>query len=143
MNSQNISYKLKTFSAAIILLITLSIIYSCTIIYNKNTFYPTVNKGRILVNSEKTALEKCMETKDFKTPVKCKFKYAVVNLDGKILASSIDNYKKNDTVNLHEFIEYGSSFSLKNPNIIKFSEPLIINNIQVGTAVFLIPKKNF
>lgn len=143
MNNQSISFKLKAFFSVIIILIIFSSIYSYAIIYNKNKAYPTVNKGRLLANSTKIEIEKAIENNNSEVPIKSDFKYAAADLNGKILISSIDKYKKGSVINLNYFTEYDSKFSFENPKIISYSEPLIVDNVQVGTAVFLIPKKKF
>lgn len=51
--------------------------------------------------------------------------------------------KVNTIVNLHDFIEYDSKFYKQNKDIVKYTEPLIVNNDEVGTVIFLIPKKYF
>lgn len=141
--NSSIASKLKIVALIIILLIVLAAAYLYIIIYNKNGFYPTVNRGRILTNSTKTAVEMSITDKDSRTPVKSDFKYVVVDLNGKILLSSINEYKKGSAVSLYDFTEYDSRFSLKNPKLIKYAEPFIINGTQVGTIIFLIPKKDF
>lgn len=143
MNRQSIAFKLKIFSAVIIILAAFTNLYLFQIMYNKNTFYPTVNKGRLLTSSAVTEVQKCIAVGDFNTTVKCNYKYTAVNLSGKVLMSSISEYKKNTIVNLNEFIQYDKRFSLKNPELVKYSEPLIANNKQEGTVVFYIPKKEF
>lgn len=143
MNNESISFKLKIFSFSIITLTILSIIYSCTVLYNKNNFYPTVNKGRLLVNSEKTKIEDCIKTNYTNKNIKFYFKYAAIDLNGKVLMSTINAYKVNSMVNLHDFIQYDHKYSSANPKLIKYTEPLINDNSQIGTVIFLIPKGNF
>lgn len=143
MNSRSILFKLKAFFAAIIILLTLTILYLSQIMYSKNSVYPTANKGRILTSSAKAEIEKCILAEDFNSNVNCNYKYAAVDLNGKILMSSITEYKNNSVVNLKEFIQYDSRFSLKNPELVKYNEPLIANNKQQGTVIFYIPKKEF
>lgn len=143
MNNQSISFKLKVLSLSIIVLIAFVIIYSSALIYNKNTFYPTVNKGRLLTSSIKTDIEEALMKRDFITPLKTDFPYAAVDLNGRVLSSSIAKYKKNTVINLNDFMEYDNKASLEQPEIIKYTEPLVINNTQVGTAIFLISKEKF
>ncbi|WP_041710791.1 histidine kinase dimerization/phospho-acceptor domain-containing protein [Clostridium pasteurianum] len=143
MNNQSISFKLKVLSLSIIVLITFVIIYSSALIYNKNTFYPTVNNGRLLTSSIKTNIEEALIKRDFTTPLKTDFPYAVIDLNGRVLSSSIVKYKKDTVVNLNDFMEYDNKASLEQPEIIKYTEPLIIDNTQVGTVIFLIPKDKF
>jgi signal transduction histidine kinase len=143
MNNQSISFKLKVISISIIILVTFVIIYSSALIYNKNIFYPTVNKGRLLTSSTKTNIEEALIKRDFTTPMKVDFPYAVVDLNGRVLSSSIAKYKKDTIVNLNDFMEYDNKSSLEQPEAIKYTNPLIINNTQVGTAIFLIPKEKF
>lgn len=143
MNKQSIAFKLRAFSIVIIALIIFSIIYSYVVLYKINIAYPTANKGRLLTNSAKTDIENAFAEKKYDSTIKCDFKYAAADLKGRILMSSIDEYKKNPVVNLHDFSEYDSRFALKNPNLIRYSEPLIVNDAQVGTVIFLIPKEQF
>ena len=143
MNNQNISFKLKMLSLSIIVLITFAIIYSSVLVYNKNTFYPTVNKGRLLTSSMKNSIEEALVKRDFTTPLKIDFPYAVIDLNGRVLSSSIAKYKKDIVVNLNDFMEYDNKASFDQPGIIKYTDPLIIDNTQVGTVIFLIPKEKF
>lgn len=141
MNNKRIELKLKIYTLSIIVLVIFIAIYSSSILYNKNTFYPTVNKGRILTNSIKLNLEEILIKNDFTVNIKSKYPYAVIDLNGKVLISSINEYKKDTIVNLNDFIEYDNKISTGEPNLIKYSTPLIINNRQAGTVIFLIPKE--
>lgn len=143
MNKESISFKLKIFLFSTILLVCLSIIYSYVILYNKNTFYPTVNKGRLLTASTKVKLEEDFEKNNSSFLEKSNYSYTVVDLKGKILFSSISDYKKDELVNLQDFMEYDSKSSLQYPGFVRYTQPLIIDNIQVGSAIFLIPKSDF
>ncbi|WP_298846015.1 hypothetical protein [Clostridium sp.] len=53
MNNQSIALKIRAFLLSVIILVVFVIIYSTNLVYNKNDFYPTVNKGRLLTNSLK------------------------------------------------------------------------------------------
>ncbi len=57
MSNKSISFKLKVCTLSIIIVIALIISYSSLLIYKKNTFYPTANKGRMLTNSIKLNIE--------------------------------------------------------------------------------------
>lgn len=143
MNRENAAYKLKAFLALSIILTILASVYTYAVIYDKNSFYPTVNKGRLLTNSAKLKIENAIAENNFEAPIKCRFKYAVVDLKGKVLLSTIGEYKKNTVVDLKDFLEYDKRFSMKNPHLIRYCEPIIIDNTEAGTAVFLIPKADF
>lgn len=143
MYREKISFKFRMFFCVTTLLLIFSIVYIYLIIYKQNSYYPTVNNGRILTNNIKVKLEKAVETSSYKKDIKSDFKYAVVDINGRILISYIDEYKRNTTVNLYDFIEYDSKFYKQNKNIIKYAEPLIVNNKEIGTVIFLIPKKCF
>ena len=143
MNKENIAFKLKIFLVATIILIVFTNIYSYTILYNKNTYYPTVNNGRLLTNRTKVKLEEALAKNNENLIEKSDFSYTVVDLKGKVLFSSISEYKKDDIVNLHDFMEYDSKTSLENPGFVKYTQPLLIDNTQVGSVIFLIPKNNF
>lgn len=143
MNRESIAFKLKAYLVSVTLLLVFSMIYSYVIMYNRNTFYPTANKGRILTNSTKIEVEKAFEDNNFESSIKSDYKYAVINLDGKVLMSSIDSYKKDSSVNLNEFWEYDSRFSNENHGMIRYSQPVIVKSVQVGIVVFYIPKDSF
>ncbi|HEY8893087.1 MAG TPA: HAMP domain-containing sensor histidine kinase [Clostridium sp.] len=143
MNNQSIALKIKFLVLSVIVLVAFVIIYSTNLIYNKNSFYPTVNRGRILTSSIKTSLEKVLVNNNSKSPLKTDFPYAVVDLKGKVLYSTISTYKKDALTNLNEFMEYDNKSSLQQVGLVKYTTPLIINSAQVGTAIFLIPKENF
>jgi signal transduction histidine kinase len=87
-------------------------------------------------------MEAALEKNDFISALKSKFPYAAIDLQGKVLFSSISEYKKESRVNLTEFLEYDSNDSVNQPGLIKYIAPLIINNTQAGTAIFLIPKSD-
>lgn len=141
MNSKSITFKLRLFTLSIILLVSFVIIYSLNIIYNKNTSYPTVNKGRVLISSVKSSLEEAIFKNDL-SDINSKYPFAIIDLQGKVLYSSINIYKKDNIINLNDFIEYDNSSATVNPELIKYSTALSINNVQIGTAIFLIPKKD-
>lgn len=143
MDNKRIDLKLKIFTLSIIILIIITLIYSSILIYNKNTVYPTANKGRLLTNSLKNNIEEALVKNDFNTEIKSPYSYTVIDLSGKVLYSNIDKYSKNHVVNLKDFIEYDNKTSLEEPDFIKYSTPLIINSTQVGTAIFLISKDEF
>lgn len=143
MYKEKISFKFRMFFCATTLLLMLSIAYLYVIIYNQNSYYPTVNNGRVLTNSTKIKIEDAVKTNNYEKNIKSDFKYAAANLNGKILMSSIKQYPQNTNVNLYDFMEYDSKFYKQNKDTIKYTEPLIVNNNEVGTVVFLIPKKYF
>lgn len=143
MNNKRIDLKLKIFTSTSIILVAAILIYSVFLIYNKNTFYPTANKGRILTNSAKTNIEEALAKNNFNAEIKSPYSYVVIDSNGRVLYSSINRYPKDSVVNMKEFIEYDNKTSLEEPDVIKYSAPMIINNTQVGTAIFLIPKDEF
>lgn len=143
MYREKISFKFSLFFCITTLLLMFSIAYLYVIIYNENSNYPTVNNGRVLTNNTKVKIEYAFKANDYKKNIKSDFKYAAVNLKGEILMSSINKYPRNTTVNLYNFMEYDSKFYKQNKDTIKYTEPLIVNNNQVGTVIFFIPKKYF
>ena len=142
MNNQSISCKTKAFSLSVIVLVTFVMIYSAFLIYNKNNYYPTVNKGRLLTYSIKINMEEALEKNELIPALKSDYFYAVIDLNGKVLVSSISEYNKDSRVNLKDFLEYDNKASVKQPGLIKYTVPLIIKNTQEGTAIFLIPKED-
>lgn len=143
MNREKISFKFRRFFLISAVLLIFSIVYSYVIVYNQNSYYPTVNNGRILTNNIKVKLEKAVQANSYKKDIKSDFKYAVVDLNGRILMSSINEYKRNTTVNLYDFMQYDGKFKERNKDVIKYSEQLISNNSQIGSVIFLIPKEYF
>ncbi|MBW9146682.1 HAMP domain-containing histidine kinase [Clostridium sp. CM027] len=143
MNKQSIALKVKVFTLSVIVLVAFVIIYSTNLIYNKNSFYPTVNKGRLLTSSIKISVEEALVSNNSEFSLKSDFPYAVIDLNGKVLYSSISIYKKDAVADLNEFMEYDNKASMQHPGLIKYTIPLIINSKQVGTAIFLIPKEDF
>jgi len=73
--------------------------------------------------------------------LKSDFPYAVIDLNGKVLFSSISEYKKGSLVDFNDFMEYDNNTSLKQPGLIKYTSSLIVSHAQVGTVTFLIPKE--
>ena len=142
MNSKSIALKLRIITIAIVLLAIFVTVYSGFLIYNKNTMYPTVNKGRVLTNSIKLDIEEALSKNDFDHEIESPYYYAVIDLSGKVLSSTIDEYKKDDVINFNDFVEYDNKTYSEEPGLIKYSAPVAIDNKQVGTAIFLIPKEN-
>ncbi|MHC1684654.1 MAG: ATP-binding protein [Clostridiaceae bacterium] len=143
MSNKSISLKLKVYILSIIIVITFIAIYSAILIYKKNTFYPTANKGRVLTNSIKLNIEEALEKNDYAKDIESQYPYAVVDLNGKVLYSSISEYKRDSIINLKDFIEYDNKTSREWTGLIKYSTSLVINNKQLGTAIFLLPKEEF
>lgn len=141
MNSEKISFKIKAFSLSVIAAVVFIIIYSTLLIYNKNSYYPAVNNGRLLTYSLKTNIETALEKNDFLYTLKSSYPYTVIDLNGNVLFSSVSQYKKGSIVNINEFLEYDTKASADYPGLIKYTAPLIIKNVQAGTAIFLIPKE--
>ncbi|MGH4126034.1 MAG: hypothetical protein ACREV6_24270 [Clostridium sp.] len=135
--------KFKVFTLSIIILSTFVIIYSAALIYSKNEFYPTANKGRLLTNSAKINIEQALAKNGFTNEIKSQYSFTVIDLGGRVLSSSITKYKKDMVINLKDFIEYDNKASPEEPGLVKYSTPLIINNTQIGTAIFLISKADF
>ena len=143
MSSRGIAFKFKALTLSIIILSVFVIIYSSVLIYRKNLFYPTVNKGRVLTNSVKLNIEEAIEKREFTTKINSHYPFAAIDLDGKVLLSSISKYNKDMVIGLNDFIEYDNKASAEDNETIKYSAPLIIDNRQIGTAIFLIPKEEF
>ncbi len=142
MNKQSISLRIKAISLAIIILVTFVLIYTSFLIYHKNNYYPTVNKGRLLTYSTKINLEEALEKNDSIVDFKSSFSYAVIDLNGKVLYSDLSEYSNGSIASLNDNLEYDGKASVKHPGYIKYIAPLVIKNTQVGTAIFLIPKKD-
>jgi len=140
VNKQIIALKVKAICLWIIAIVVFVLIYSAFLIYNKNNYYPTANKGRLLTDSIRSNIESAIEKNIIVPDFKSKFPYTVIDLKGKILFSSISEYKKGETVNLMEFLEFDNKAQIKKPGFIKYISPLIINNAQEGTVIFLINK---
>ncbi|MDP4146337.1 MAG: HAMP domain-containing sensor histidine kinase [Bacillota bacterium] len=143
MNSKSMAFKLRNFTLLIIVFAAAVSIYSYYLLYSKNAYYPTVNKGRILTSSTKIAIEDAIAKNNLNVKLKSKYAFAVIDLKGKILQSTINKYKKDEIINLNNFIEYDNKASAEVSGFVKYSTPLAINNTQVGTAIFLIPKEDF
>ena len=143
MNKESISFKLKASALFLVSLLFLLIIYSGFLIHKKNSLYPTANRGRLLTNSAKEDIEKAIKENSQNESIVSKYKYAAANLDGKIIYSSINEYKKDTYVNILDFNSFDERFSNSHKKIIRYSEPLVINKRQVGTVIFLIPEKDF
>ena len=99
MNKQIIALKVKAICLWIIAIVVFVLIYSAFLIYNKNNYYPTANKGRLLTDSIRSNIESAIEKNIIVPDFKSKFPYTVIDLKGKILFSSISEYKKGETVN--------------------------------------------
>lgn len=143
MISKSISLKLKIFCLAVIALAAFIIIYCTELLYEKNNYYPTVNRGRVLTSSAKIQIEEALEKGDSINSLKTGYPYAVADLQGRILASSINRYEKDSIVDLQNFLEYDGRALLEQPGLIKYSIPIIVRNTQVATAVFFISKEEF
>ncbi|MDS0524862.1 HAMP domain-containing histidine kinase [Clostridium sp. SHJSY1] len=143
MNKKSIEFKLKMITLLIVSITTSIIIYSAFLIYHKNINYPTVNKGRVLTNSVKTDIEEVLEKDDFSNEVESSYKYAVIDLEGKVLKSSINKYAKGDSIDLKESLEYDTHASMQETEVVKYSAPLIVKGKQTGTIIFLIPMEKF
>ncbi|PRR83577.1 HAMP domain-containing sensor histidine kinase [Clostridium vincentii] len=143
MNKMGINSKLKIFTVLIVTCAISITIYTAFLISNKNNIYPTVNKGRILTNSLKLSIEEALENNSLTLNTELTYDYTAIDLSGKVLASTIDRYKKDTVVNLKESIEYDNQSLADEPNYVRYPTPLIIDNKQVGTAIFLIPKEEF
>ena len=91
MNSKSIALKLRIITIAIVLLAIFVTVYSAFLIYDKNTMYPTVNKGRVLTNSIKLDIEEALSKNDFDNEIESPYYYAVIDLSGKVLSSTIND----------------------------------------------------
>ena len=143
MTRKSISFKLKLFSLIVIATVAFIIVYSTALIYEKNNYYPTVNRGRILTSSAKIQIEEALEKGYPITSLKTGYPYAVVDLKGRVLSSSINKYEINNMVDLQDFLEYDGKTAQEQPGIIKYNVPIIISNTQKATAIFFIPKEEF
>ncbi|MCX8130864.1 MAG: HAMP domain-containing histidine kinase [Clostridia bacterium] len=143
MNRKKVAFKLSFFTLIVILSAVFVVMYSYALTYSETTFYPKVNKGRLLTSSVMTNIEEALVKNNPTARVKSPYPFAVIDLHGKVLFSSIEKYRKGMTVNLNDFIEYDNRASLEYPGYIKYSAPLILTNKQVGSAIFLIPEEAF
>ncbi|HEX3028438.1 MAG TPA: hypothetical protein VHT34_03850 [Clostridia bacterium] len=104
MNKKSAALKLKLFVLSILVLAVFITLYAYTLVYSKNNFYPTANNGRLLTNTAKLDIEEALAENDF-TRVKSQYPFAVIDLKGRVLASTISKFKRGMVVDLNDFFK--------------------------------------
>lgn len=67
--------------------------------------------------------------------------FAVINLNGEVIESTIDDFIKGSTINIESSIGYDNSFQKSNENLVRYSIPLVINKVQKGIIVVDLKKE--
>lgn len=65
----------------------------------------------------------------------------IIDLSGRVLFSSKKGEEQNEFVDLKQDINFDSYYEKQNPNLVRITNPIVINNTIQGIAVFEIPKR--
>lgn len=143
MRTEGIYITLKRNSIFILCIMFIGILISgitAFFIIKSSSSYPVVNRCRIITKNASDYIEKNFYAGDFQNLEAFDFKTEIIDSKGNILYNNLNNNK--GKINIKENISYDMNFSSLNSSIIKYSCPVVVNDNQVGNAVFFINKES-
>lgn len=141
MNRKSIYYKSKIniiITSLIILCGMILSMFTALYILKSRNSYPAVNNARLVTKDALDNIKSNFTSKSFNGLSKFNFKIKILDLRGNILYNSYDN--KSGVEDIASSIGYDINFSSLNDGLIKYSSPVIVNEMQMGTSVFYIKK---
>lgn len=137
MNNNYVNKKIKVITVTIFFLVLL--LFSYFVITHRINGKNTYNKSnilRILVNPQLEEIKEMFNRKRYYSKKEF-YNFDLLDLSGNILFSSNNNF--NGRVDLEKDIGYDNAFTVENNSIVRYSVPLMKNDIQSGIVTFYIP----
>ncbi|WP_027632413.1 HAMP domain-containing sensor histidine kinase [Clostridium hydrogeniformans] len=124
---------------AIYIIIVLSLIYSILMLNKKSEKIDTSNPLRIETSNQRDLVKEMFKENNYY--MKSDFyNYVVINLNGEVIFSSIDDFVKGEKINIETQIGYDNVFIKNNQGLIRYSTPLVIDGLQEGTIIIDLPQ---
>jgi len=124
-----------TFGIIILSLATINLNYT-------NDFDNKTNYCRILTSELMNNVEKAYINEDVKNLKINKYEYTLISLEGKIIKTTEKGIINGDTLILRTNLAFDNWYEENNPNNIRYSTPLIINNKVVAIVRIIVPKSD-
>ncbi|WP_042273494.1 HAMP domain-containing sensor histidine kinase [[Clostridium] dakarense] len=139
-----IGKKISIFTGLICLFIIVSFIYSIIILKDDSKKEGKTNLLRVETSTQREKIKEMYKNNNFYMEESF-YDYCVINLRGEVIFSILKDFKKGDKVNLEADIGYDNSFSKRNKSnnsneLVRYSTPLVNNNVQEGTIIIDLPK---
>lgn len=137
LNNNYVNKKIKVITVTIFFLVLL--LFSYFVITHRINGKNTYNKSnilRILVNPQLEEIKEMFNRKRYYSKKEF-YNFDLLDLSGNILFSSNNNF--NGRVDLEKDIGYDNAFTVENNSIVRYSVPLMKNDIQSGIVTFYIP----
>ncbi|EPZ57263.1 hypothetical protein H477_2341 [[Clostridium] sordellii ATCC 9714] len=121
----------------------ISFIYSIIILKYDGKEEGKSNILRIQTSIQREKIKEMYEDNNFRME-KSFYNYAFINLKGEVIFSNLKDFKKESRVNLENDIGYDNSFIQRTSDgklnkLVRYSTPLVINNVQKGTIIIDVP----
>jgi len=131
--------KISIFTGLICLFVILSVIYSLLILKKDINKEDKSNLLRIETSNQRELIKEMFKENiyymenDF-------YDYTVINLIGEVIFSSIDDFNKGEKINLENEIGYDNAFDNRKNGLIRYSTPLVNDDVQEGIIIIDLPQ---
>lgn len=139
VKSDYLGKKITIFTGILCLLIIVSFIYSTIIIKDDINKEDKSNLLRVEISNQRELIKEMYKDNNYYIENNF-YDYAVINLKGEVIFSSIKDLNKEDKINLESEIGYDNAFSKRNDGLVRYSTPLMKDDTQEGIIIIDLPQ---
>jgi len=131
--------KISIFTGLIYLFVILSVVYSLLILKEDIKKEDKSNLLRIETSNQRELIKEMFKENNYYMENDF-YNYTVINLKGEAIFSSIDDFNKGEKINLENEIGYDNAFHNRKNALIRYSIPLVNNDVQEGIIIIDLPQ---
>jgi len=131
--------KISIFTGLTYLFVILSVVYSLLILKEDIKKEDKSNLLRIETSNQRELIKEMFKENSYYMENDF-YDYTVINLKGEAIFSSIDDFNKGEKINLENEIGYDNAFDNRKNALIRYSIPLVNNDVQEGIIIIDLPQ---
>ncbi|WP_346920506.1 HAMP domain-containing sensor histidine kinase [Clostridium sp. UBA7339] len=131
--------KISIFTGLTYLFVILSVVYSLLILKEDIKKEDKSNLLRIETSNQRELIKEMFKENSYYMENDF-YDYTVINLKGEAIFSSIDDFNKGEKINLENEIGYDNAFDNRKNGFIRYSIPLVNNDVQEGIIIIDLPQ---
>ncbi len=139
VSNNYLNKKIDIFAGLICLFAILSVIYSFLVLKEDIKKEDKSNLLRIETSNQRELIKEMFKEKNYYMENDF-YNYTVINLKGEVIFSSIDDFNKGEKINLENEIGYDNAFDNRKNALIRYSIPLVNNDVQEGIIIIDLPQ---
>lgn len=139
VSNNYLNKKIDIFAGVICLFVILSVVYSLLILKEDIKKEDKSNLLRIETSNQRELIKEMFKVNNYYMENDF-YDYTVINLKGEAIFSSIDDFNKGEKINLENEIGYDNAFDNRKNALIRYSIPLVNNDVQEGIIIIDLPQ---